>query len=180
MGSSYRKYTSEQAALRPRLSEANISPDSFLATDYLNHFNEIVMMLELCVDMPELLEEAALWKPLTYAQHFEQSGFAAKELVVEAYKLAPKECREMFDGVVETLNGVVLMCVDCLLEAAADGEAMNDEMRMMAANWQIEMQDLLGQINNIIHDGTSLEETSLQSNSEQEAQSQDEIDQLFD
>ena len=36
----------------------NIDPQTLLATDYLNHFNEIVMLLELIPDMPECFEDA--------------------------------------------------------------------------------------------------------------------------
>src|SRR3546814_196200 len=35
----------------------NINATSLLATDYLNHFNEVVMVLELVPDMPERSEE---------------------------------------------------------------------------------------------------------------------------
>jgi len=35
-----------------RLAEANIHPATGLATDYLNHFNEAIMMLELSDDIP--------------------------------------------------------------------------------------------------------------------------------
>ena len=31
----------------PRLADANINPVTGLATDYLNHFNEAIMLLEM-------------------------------------------------------------------------------------------------------------------------------------
>ena len=39
------------------LSAANINPRTGLATDYLNHFNEAVMLLEMVPDMPECAED---------------------------------------------------------------------------------------------------------------------------
>ena len=42
--------------LRDRLEGSNINPNTFLATDYLNHFNELVMFLEMIPDMPDMLE----------------------------------------------------------------------------------------------------------------------------
>ncbi len=48
-------------SLRARLEGTNINPNTFLATDYLNHFNEMVMFLEMIPDMPDMLEEAKAW-----------------------------------------------------------------------------------------------------------------------
>ncbi len=38
------------------LKAANINPVTGLATDYLNHFNEIAMMIATLADMPEMRE----------------------------------------------------------------------------------------------------------------------------
>jgi len=37
-----------------------------LATDYLNHFNEAIMLLEMIPDMPECAEDFLQWRPLSY------------------------------------------------------------------------------------------------------------------
>ena len=47
----------EFLALQQRVKGSNIDETTLLATDYLNHFNEIVMLLEMVPDMPEMLEE---------------------------------------------------------------------------------------------------------------------------
>ena len=44
-----------------RLRAANINPRTGLATDYLNHFNEAIMLLEMIPDMPECAEDFLLW-----------------------------------------------------------------------------------------------------------------------
>ena len=43
-----------------------ISPVSGLANDYLNLFNELVMMLEQLPQMPELIDDLLAWRPVTY------------------------------------------------------------------------------------------------------------------
>lgn len=86
--------TADHAA---RLRAANINPDSFLATDYLNHFNEAIMLLELVPDLPEMLAEAKQWQPKSYTAHFMDSDFAAKELACQAYEEAPARFRIPFD-----------------------------------------------------------------------------------
>ncbi|MDP6344006.1 MAG: hypothetical protein QF491_10780, partial [Alphaproteobacteria bacterium] len=68
------------SGLRDRLAGTNVNQDTFLATDYLNHFNEIVMLLEMVPDMPEILDEAKEWQPKSYAAHFRDSGLSDAEL----------------------------------------------------------------------------------------------------
>ena len=53
-----------------QLRAANINPRTGLATDYLNHFNEAIMLLEMVPDMPECAEDFLTWTPLSYAEHF--------------------------------------------------------------------------------------------------------------
>ena len=99
------------------LIRANINPVSLLATDYLNHFNEAVMLIELVPDMPDMLDDAKHWTPKDYKQHFHDSNFAAKELVCAAYDRAPDRYRIPFDLAVRTINRR-------LLQTIADIEAM--------------------------------------------------------
>src|SRR3546814_16977921 len=41
----------------------NINQNTLLATDYLNHFNEIIMLLEMVPSMPECYRNAVEWRP---------------------------------------------------------------------------------------------------------------------
>jgi len=61
-----------------QLKAANINPQTGLATDYLNHFNEAIMLLEMIPDMVECAEDFLAWTPLSYAEHFIASNFKAK------------------------------------------------------------------------------------------------------
>ncbi|KAF0142077.1 MAG: hypothetical protein FD153_643 [Rhodospirillaceae bacterium] len=45
-------------AFRVLVASVSIDDKTMLAASCLNHFNEIVMLLETVPDMPELLEEA--------------------------------------------------------------------------------------------------------------------------
>ena len=74
-----------------QLRAANINPRTGLATDYLNHFNEAIMLLEMVPDMPECAEDFLGWQPLSYAEHFTASNFKARDLAIEAYESADPE-----------------------------------------------------------------------------------------
>jgi hypothetical protein len=43
----------------PRLADANINPASGLATDYLNHFNEAIMLLEILSSCPDFRHDSS-------------------------------------------------------------------------------------------------------------------------
>ena len=69
-----------QKTLRKLVRGKNISEISLLATDYLNHFNEIIMMVELIPTTPDCFEDAKSWQPMSYAEHFRTSCFTDKDL----------------------------------------------------------------------------------------------------
>ena len=85
-------------AWRGRVRGANISEKTLLATDYLNHFNEIVMLIEMVPDMPDMIEDCRLWHPKSYQKHFQDSGFSEKELAIEAYDHVPNKFRTPFEA----------------------------------------------------------------------------------
>jgi len=90
-----------------RLAAANINPKTGLATDYLNHFNEVVMVLEMLPAMPDCAEDVLAWEPLSYEAHFQASGFTEKQLAIEAFQAAPDAVRRALKDVVATLDTAV-------------------------------------------------------------------------
>lgn len=89
------------------LRAANINPRTGLATDYLNHFNEAIMLLEMIPDMPECAEDFLAWTPLSYAEHFIASNFRARDLAIEAYRSADQKIRAEFDAITTTMTSIL-------------------------------------------------------------------------
>ncbi|RMF16112.1 MAG: hypothetical protein D6757_03360 [Alphaproteobacteria bacterium] len=171
----------EQQALKSRLAGTNIDETSFLATDYLNHFNEVVMLLEMAPEMPDILDEARDWQPISYEEHFRITGFRDKELAIEAYRLAPSDIRARFDALVDELSSCVRETLSTL---TIDGKADGDRIRAELSPRMERIHALMGEINGVIHIGKDgkaeqAEQTArLASVSETEAQQ--DIDALFD
>jgi hypothetical protein len=101
--------------LRRLVRGTNIFSETLLATDYLNHFNEIVMLFELCGDMPELIEEVRIWQPRSYQEHFRASGLSYGELAANVYAAAPALYRQPFDAAIEMLTLVVRRSIEQLV-----------------------------------------------------------------
>jgi hypothetical protein len=89
------------------LRAANINPRTGLATDYLNHFNEAIMLLEMIPDMPDCAEDFMNWHPLSYAEHFTASNFKARDLAIEAYESADPTTRAEFDNITTTMTSIL-------------------------------------------------------------------------
>jgi len=100
--------------LKARLEGSNVSATTFLATDYLNHYNEVFMLLEMVPDMPDMLEELEEWQPKSYVQHFRDSSLGEAELAIEAYENCPLQYRLPFDQLTERLDQIIQ---DTILEA---------------------------------------------------------------
>jgi len=106
----------DREARAAELRAANINPRTGLATDYLNHFNEAIMLLEMVPDMPECAEDFLNWQPLSYAEHFTASNFKARDLAIEAYNAADARIRDDFDNITFAMTSIL----------TAVGEAMRE------------------------------------------------------
>jgi hypothetical protein len=103
-------------ALDPRrLAEANINPASGLSTDYLNHFNEAVMLLEMAPDIPECRQELANWRPLSYHEHFRRSQLRHRDLMMAAYDRADPAIRAPFDALCERMKALVVTAAAAMM-----------------------------------------------------------------
>lgn len=102
------------------LAAANINPRTGLATDYLNHFNEAIMLLEMIPDMPDCVELFLEWAPRTYDEHFRASNFKGKELAIAAYHAADITVRSEFETVIATMTSILTAVGDAMREATQD------------------------------------------------------------
>jgi hypothetical protein len=90
-----------------RVTDASINVATGLATDFLNHFNEAVMLLELLPACPDCLSEFLAWQPRTYREHFAASRFKDREIAIKAYEAADPALRQCLDLVADTMNSVL-------------------------------------------------------------------------
>jgi hypothetical protein len=102
------------------LRAANINPRTGLATDYLNHFNEAVMLLEMVPDMPECAEDFLGWRPLSYAEHFTASNFKARDLAIAAYESADARIRAEFDNITGAMTSILTAVSEAMRQAQQD------------------------------------------------------------
>ena len=97
---------------RSHIPGTNINESTLLASDYLNHFHELVMLFEaISSDPQDFSDDLMSWRPLTYEEHFAESGFRDKNLAIAAYRRAPPKIRARFDEAVARLHGEAVTLV---------------------------------------------------------------------
>lgn len=127
----------------------NIHEDTLLATDYLNHFNEVIMLLGMIPDMPECLDDAKTWEPKTYEDHFRDSTFVDKDLAILAYQNAPPKYREPFDNTIAQMNDMVAVGLSRI--EAAIAEKNPDKVAHTVASVSRNLQRFVDTASAIIH-----------------------------
>ena len=110
----------DESARAALLRAANINPRTGLATDYLNHFNEAVMLLEMIPDIPECTADFLAWTPLSYADHFHASNFKDRDLAIEAYECADANVRAEFDKLTSSLTSILTAVGSAMREVHQD------------------------------------------------------------
>ena len=65
---------------RSHVPGTNINESTLLASDYLNHFHELVMLFEAISSEPvDFTDDLMSWRPLTYEEHFAEFGIPRQE-----------------------------------------------------------------------------------------------------
>ena len=95
------------AILAARLAGANVNLATGFATDYLNHFNEAIMLLEMVANCPDCLADFNNWRRLSYREHFQISAFAGRDLAIAAYEAADPAARAGLDRLAATMTNVI-------------------------------------------------------------------------
>ena len=141
------------------LKAANVNPRTGLATDYLNLFNEAIMLFEMGLDMPDMAEELADWKKRSYVEHFENSGFEMKDVVISAYRHCETEARLAFDDVCDHALATFDSSIDILLSSDIKDDIAREDLRGRLN----EMKTLVAEMDSHIHGKPEALELSAQS-----------------
>lgn len=166
--SSYESY-------QEKVKEANINARSLLATDYLNHFNEVHMLFDMLPSMPDCMEDIQAWVPKSYAEHFAQSVFAQKELAIEAYEHSPDEYRLPFEQTVDEMNEMVIQTILKLAPPLAENNS--EKLQNIINDYSPKMIALIEKCGSIINGNIDLVHQDSGEDDFEEAQ--DMIDDLF-
>lgn len=115
------------------LERSNVNPDTGLATDYLNHFNEAIMLLEMLAMAPDCIEDFLEWKPMNYVEHFTESNYTHRDVAIAAYGAASPIARISLDQLTERMTGVLVFTRDAMRAGLSAETAVSLAERVSAA-----------------------------------------------
>lgn len=141
-----REAGADRAAREAELLAANINPRTGLATDYLNHFNEAIMLLEMIPDRPDCAEDFLRWQPLSYREHFTASNFRARDLAISAYDNTDPTIRTEFDNITAAMISILTAVRTAMHETPL--EKTRSTLAEQATGWVKPLVTLAGSIIN--------------------------------
>jgi hypothetical protein len=129
-----------------------VNPTTGLANDYLNVFNEILLLLEFLPTMPEMTEEALAWQPRTYSEYFEQSTLPDAKHALEAYDKVDPALRKKFESVLSRLTQIVIDAQRTLAEESTRPDYPDSIVGSCEATAE-QMRIGLAYVNRLINEG---------------------------
>jgi hypothetical protein len=93
-----------------------VNPLTGLANDYLNVYNEILLLLEFLPSMPEMTDDALAWRARGYCEYFEQSNIPGARDALHAYDKLDPDVRAHFEAILARLTEIVVQAQNTLAE----------------------------------------------------------------
>jgi hypothetical protein len=109
------------------LKQANnlVNPTSGIANDFLNQYNELLLLVEnLPVLLPEMVEELLQWRPKTYEDYFLASPLPGGDLAIKIYYRLDRGFRKKFELQIVKINKLA----DKAVEVISRQNRMNGEL----------------------------------------------------
>lgn len=95
-----------------------------LSTDYLNRYNEALMLLEMAATDPSLAADLSAWRPVGYIDHFLFSQLRCSTGAIAAYRSLPANSRAAFEQLCAGMDRLVKTVVEALHRLADPADAV--------------------------------------------------------
>lgn len=165
--------------LRAHTDGTNVNPKTLLTTDYLNHYNEAIMLLELLPTAPaEIAADLSNWRHETYEEHFRESGFRDKALAIAGYRNAPDGVRAAFDTKVADLEQETVLLMRTVQSMVEAGEVTN--LTELCSETLPRLKSLIAEASAIVNGEFPVLISSDGDGSGDAADTQSKVDALFD
>jgi hypothetical protein len=142
------------ASLAERAAQL-VNPKSGIANDFLNHFNEILLLIEnLPLLLPEMVDELLQWRAKTYREYFQNSNLPGSSAALEIYGNLDPEFRRDFEMMVARLNLMALEDIHYIKEhRGPNGEIDPDNVSEFCETASAEFREALERAANMVNHG---------------------------
>ncbi len=133
---------------------ALVNPVSGLANDFLNVYNEILMLIEMLPGMPDLADDILAWRPCSYRAYFMQSQLPGRREALDAYAKLDSSFRALFEASVEQLaecgDGAIREIASLLALGASDRD---EQVGVVCGEWGLRIRQQLGATEQLVNFG---------------------------
>lgn len=132
-----------------------VNPASGIANDYLNHFNEILLLIEnLPTLLPEMLDELLEWKPVTYREYFAKSLLPGSAAALEIYEGLDEGFRRDFECIIDGVNAMATASIDVIrAHRGPDGEVDPSRVSDFCENASCAIRSALNRASDLVNNG---------------------------
>jgi hypothetical protein len=79
-----------------------------LSTDYLNRYGEALMLIEMALKDPDVVDGLRAWRPVGYREHFRLSQLRDASAALAAYEALDPGRRRAFEDVCQAMNRLIV------------------------------------------------------------------------
>ena len=134
---------------------ALVNPASGIANDYLNHFNEALLLIEnLPALLPEMIDEMLAWRPVGYREYFTNSPLPGSAATLQIYDTLDDDFRNDFESMVLILNKIVTESIDVITAARKpDGTLEPEEVSDVCETLSAKLRRVLDRTADLVNHG---------------------------
>jgi hypothetical protein len=96
-----------------------------LSNDFLNHYSEVLMLIEMAACDPSVGDDLAEWQPLGYRAYFAASELRRASAALAAYDALPEARRQAFEKLVAGMDSLAIMAVFALQPPSAAEDTLD-------------------------------------------------------
>jgi len=105
-----------------------VNPNSGIAHDFLNQYNEVLLLVEnLPILLPEMVEELLAWRPKTYHEYFSSSPLPGSVIAIKIYYSLDRSFRKRFEAQIAKINKLAFKAVSVISDRYRDTEDLTAE-----------------------------------------------------
>jgi hypothetical protein len=132
-----------------------VNPASGIANDYLNHFNEILLLIEnLPTLLPEMLDELLCWRPITYREYFAKSLLPGSSRALQIYDGLDDTFRRDFESIIDGINAMALASIDVIrAHRSQDGDLDPSKVSDFCENASSAIRSALNRAADLVNNG---------------------------
>ncbi len=134
---------------------ALVNPASGIANDYLNHFNEALLLIEnLPALLPEMVDEILAWHPVGYREYFTNSPLPGSAATLEIYDTLDDDFRKDFETMITILDGIIINSIDIIKASRRpDGTLEADEVSDVCEELSTKLRRVLDRTADLVNHG---------------------------